>query len=114
MSALDDLPRLVQDADPSALPSIIGVLETVKAVAWSRLTSPLTPPAASAEDHLLTMPEVAERLGIKEHQAREMGRRKELPVVTVGLRRVRVSARALDEWIAVRRSGTLRPTKVRC
>ena len=51
------------------------------------------------------MPEAAERLGIKEHQAREMGRRHELPTIMVGERHVRVSARALEEWIRRRETG---------
>ena len=41
-------------------------------------------------------------------RAREMGRRGELPVILVGQRRVRVSGRALADWIAARDGGTLR------
>jgi excisionase family DNA binding protein len=61
--------------------------------------------AGPADDHLLTMPEVAERLGVTEHQAREMGRRQQLPVITVGDRFVRVRAGALEEWIRLRENG---------
>ena len=61
--------------------------------------------AATGEDRLLSMPEVAQRLGIKEHRARELGRRHELPTVTVGDRGVRVSTRGLDEWIRRRETG---------
>jgi excisionase family DNA binding protein len=53
------------------------------------------------------MPETAKRLGITEHQAREMGRRGELPIVTVGERFVRVRAAALEGWILRRERGTL-------
>ena len=62
---------------------------------------------SGASDRLLTMPRAAERLGITEHQAREMGRRGELPVVHVGERHVRVSARALEEWIKRRAQARL-------
>jgi excisionase family DNA binding protein len=87
---------------------LIGALESAKATAWARLTAPQSPePRTRNDDRLLTMPEVAGRLGITEHQAREMGRRGELPVVTVGMRAVRVSAHALAEWITARESGSL-------
>jgi hypothetical protein len=51
------------------------------------------------------MPQVADRLGVKEHQAREMGRRNELPVIVIGERFVRVRAGALEEWIRRRENG---------
>jgi hypothetical protein len=42
---------------------------------------------------------VAKKLNVTEHQAREMGRRHELPTVIVGDRFVRVRAGALEDWI---------------
>lgn len=96
-----DLRSLVESTPPAELPRLIGDLEAAKAAAWARLA--VTPaPAPPVEDRLLAMPEVAERLGTTEHQARELGRRGELPVVHVGERHVRVSARALHEWISRR------------
>lgn len=97
-----DLLVLVHDCVADRLPALIGQLEGARAAAWARLTTAEHPPVCT--ERLLTMPEVAERLGITEHQAREMGRRGELPVVHVGERRVRVNTRALEEWI---RRGTL-------
>jgi excisionase family DNA binding protein len=105
----EDLERLIAQAPTEDLPRLIGDLEAAKAQAWARLAMPkfLAANAAAGEDHLLSMPEVAIRLGIKEHQAREMGRRGELPLVKVGERFVRVREAALADWIKARERGTL-------
>lgn len=100
------LPDLVRAAAPESLPQIIGALEIAKAAALARLTAP-PPLAAPVKEQLLTMPEVAARLGITEHQTREMGRRGDLPVVAVGDRFVRVRSGALDDWIRRREGATL-------
>jgi excisionase family DNA binding protein len=99
-----DLPRIALEAPATELPELVGSLAEAQAVALARLTAagaPSTPP----QDQLLTMPEVAERLAITEHRAREMGRRGELPVVTVGERFVRVRRSALEEWVRRRENG---------
>jgi excisionase family DNA binding protein len=97
-----DLRALVDGAaTPEELAEVIGALEGAKASAYARLASK-TVPRPAAEDRLLNMVEVAERLGITEHQAREMGRRGEIPVTTVGERFVRVRASALEDWILQR------------
>jgi predicted DNA-binding transcriptional regulator AlpA len=103
-----ELAALAATTPDGDLPRLIGALEQAKALAWVRLTTraPADEPD-TREDRLLTMPLVAERLGITEHQAREMGRRGELPVVTVGERFVRVRSRSLEEWIRRREGGTL-------
>lgn len=94
------LEAAVAAAEPPELLALAGELQ---GRAWSRLF----PPQQSAEKYsLLTMSEVAERLGVTEHQAREMGRRGELPIVTVGERFVRVRATSLEEWIRRRENGT--------
>lgn len=67
--------------------------------------------APPEEDHLLDMAEVAKVLGVPEGQARDLGRRGELPVVTVG-RYVRVRASSLREWMDTREAGRLRPRRV--
>lgn len=104
----DGLGAIVAGSPTEELPRLIGDLEAAKAAAWARLATARGPSAASgASDRLLTMPRAAERLGITEHQAREMGRRGELPVVHVGERHVRVSARALEEWIKRRAQARL-------
>lgn len=110
----EDLGALVDAAADRELPQLIGALEAAKATALARLTSPARrhDVAGDAEEaRLLGMAEVAKRLGVTEHQARELGRRGELPTVTVGARGVRVSLRALEEWIAARERGSLRGGK---
>lgn len=101
--------RIVREADVSELAALAGKLREAELLAEMKLRSVTLTNGngREAEGRLLAMPEVAQRLGITEHQAREMGRRGELPVVTVGARRVRVSAHALAEWIAVRERGSL-------
>jgi predicted DNA-binding transcriptional regulator AlpA len=46
------------------LPRFLGDLETVRAVAWSRLTSPPHPAPENAADELLDVKAAAARLGI--------------------------------------------------
>ncbi len=53
-------------------------------------------------EELLTMKEVARRLAVPEAYARDLGRRRELPVVRVGAKYVRVRRSVLDAWIRQR------------
>ena len=101
----DELMKGVESATPSELPGIIGTLAQVHALALVRLVTPAVP-RDGHEDPLLSMPEVARRLGVPLAHARELGRRGELPVVHVG-RYVRVRAGALAEWMALRENGRL-------
>jgi predicted DNA-binding transcriptional regulator AlpA len=48
---------------PDELPRLLGDLETVRAVAWSRLTAP-APATQQARDELLDVEEAARRLGV--------------------------------------------------
>jgi excisionase family DNA binding protein len=97
-----ELCRLIGEALPEDLPALLGALETAKAEAWSRMAAAMRPSEAGPEEQerLLTLPEVAERLGESEHFARELGRRGELPLVRLGKRHLRVRPSALREWIA--------------
>ena len=100
-----DLSRIVLEVPAAELPGLVGALAQAQAVALARLTAdgaPSPPP----QDQLLTMPEVAERLAITEHRAREMGRRGELPVVVVGERFIRVRRSVLEEWVRRRENGS--------
>lgn len=101
----EDLQAAVAETPRQELPALVGVLAAAQAVALARLTTRTPEDRRPADDRLLTMPEVAERLGITEHQARAMGRRGELPTLTVGDRFVRVRATALEEWIRRRENG---------
>ena len=46
------------------LPEFIGELESIKAMAWARLTAPS--PVTQEHDELLPVPEAARRLGVSE------------------------------------------------
>ena len=105
MIPIPDLRSLVATAAPEDLPALVGALAQAQALALARLTTGTNEDRHSAEDRLMAMPAVAERLGITEHQAREMGRRGELPVITVGGRFVRVRPGALEDWIRHRENG---------
>jgi excisionase family DNA binding protein len=109
VTTLTDLRALVDHARAEELPALAGKLREAELLAEMRLRS-VTPDAngrRTEEDRLLAMPEVAERLGITLHHAREMGRRGELPVILVGERRVRIRATALEEWIRRRERNTV-------
>lgn len=99
---LRELNTVLENATAENLPEVLGVLERARARAFERL---MRSPAAPTEDPLLTMQDVAARLSIKVTQARELGRRGELPTLTVGERFVRVRQSSLAEWIRRREAG---------
>jgi hypothetical protein len=93
-----ELDRLISDAKPEEKSGLaLALLARLGALAAGMVAAPAVPPSGSgqAEDRLLDMREVAERLGIPEDRARDLGRRGELLVVTIGkYKRVRLSALA--------------------
>ena len=83
-------------------PRLLGELERLKAILWSRMVTGSCGAASSqlgADDVLLTLPQVAERLAIPTGYAYELARRDVLPVVRFG-KYVRVSQTSLTRWIA--------------
>jgi len=95
----DQLEAAVAQADPPELLQLAGELQgRAFRLTWDRTTE------APVEDALLTMPEVAKRLGCSEDHARTLGRTGELPTVQVG-RFVRVRASALERWIRTNEAG---------
>lgn len=70
----------------------------VALVARAGTESAPRPTAPGESDALLTMPEVAETLNIPESKVRELGRRGELPTVTIG-KYVRVRLTDLQQWL---------------
>jgi predicted DNA-binding transcriptional regulator AlpA len=88
------------------LPRFLGELETVRAVAWSRLTTS-APATQQSRDELLDIDEAAHRLGIsasylyRNHQRFPFSRR-------VG-RSLRFSAQGMDDYI--QQTGTLTPRR---
>ena len=102
-----DLAALVAAAAPEELWALIGQLEEAKARAIARLIAPTSASPAvplARGDRLLSMPQVAERLGLSLYTVRERGRRGELPVVKVG-RRVGVREESLRRFIDQRERG---------
>jgi predicted DNA-binding transcriptional regulator AlpA len=89
------------------LPRLLGELETVRAVAWSRLTLPA--PAQQPRDELLDVDEAAARLGMsasylyRNHRRFSFSRR-------VG-RSLRFSSEGIDSYI--QESGVLTPRRRR-
>lgn len=59
----DDVLKAARELPAEDLPSLIGQLETAKATAWARLTSPVSSPE---RDALLGVCEAARRLGVSE------------------------------------------------
>jgi len=106
---LTELEEAIRSAPVEDLPRLAGVLAEAQARLALRLAAPPTSSGngqAGGEDRLLTLPEVAEILGIPEEHAREMGRRGELVVIRVG-RYVRVRRAALSRWIELREKKAL-------
>ncbi len=106
--------RQLVNATPLAeLPEILGQLEAERLRGLMRIHAPLpfeAPAPADDTERLLTMQEVAQRLGVSLEHARELGRRGELATVRVGERYVRVRRAALDVFVARREAagGSLR------
>ena len=61
-SELQNVLLAIRQSAPEELPDFIGELESLKATAWARLTSPL--PTAQQHDSLLGIEEAADRLGL--------------------------------------------------
>lgn len=85
---------------PEAIPRLLGELERLRAELTLRLVTPAAPkPQADAEDDLLTVPEVAERLRVPKARVYELARSRDLPSVRLG-KCVRVRPEDLRVWIA--------------
>jgi predicted DNA-binding transcriptional regulator AlpA len=103
---LDAVMSAARTLAPDELPRLLGDLETVRAVAWSRLTAP-APPTQRGRDELLDIEEAARRLGIsasylyRNHRRFTFSRR-------VG-RSLRFSAEGIESYI--QQSGVLTPRR---
>jgi excisionase family DNA binding protein len=96
--AIENLAQAVQTVPVGELPALLGQVERVKALGWSRmLTGPVSMTGEAEE--LLTMAEAARRLSIPTSRAYELARQKKLPAVKIG-KYVRVSAQALAAYQA--------------
>ena len=103
---LDAVLNVARSLPADELPRFLGELETVRAVAWSRLTAP-APLAQQSRDQLLDVEEAAIRLGFstsylyRNHQRFQFSRR-------VG-RSLRFSAQGIDNYI--QQTGALTPRR---
>jgi excisionase family DNA binding protein len=106
---VEEVRRLVSATPVTELPELLGQLEAERLRGLVRIHAPAGIPTTAqpeAEESLLTMGDVAARLGVSLEHARELGRRGELPTVRVGERYVRVRRAALEAFVAEReRSG---------
>ena len=96
------LEAAVARVEVTECPRLLGELERLKAMLWSRMVTRSCGAVSShpdADDVLLTIPQVAERLAIPTGHAYDLARRDLLPVVRFG-KYVRVSAARLTRWIA--------------
>jgi len=95
----DELGRQIGQASPEELPQLVGQLEAAKAAAWARL---MTKPATGndTDEQLLTLPAVAELLGVPPDRAYDLARQGQLPVVEIGKRYKRVRRSALKAFLS--------------
>jgi excisionase family DNA binding protein len=102
MKTLAELPALALNDD---IPILIGALEQCKTALFGRFVSrPVDRECSSrAPQGLLTIPEVACRLGLPKGRVYELARQGRLPTVRIG-KYVRVDAGGLQEWITQQRS----------
>jgi excisionase family DNA binding protein len=103
-SLLTTIEQDLTELTPRDVATLLGDLERLRAVLWARLTvasasAHPAPAIVESTDRLLTIPEVATRLGVPTAYAYELARRRQLPVLRVGLRYLRVPAAGLATWI---------------
>jgi excisionase family DNA binding protein len=99
----------VMGAQPSEMPDIVASLASLTTLVTSRLLE-MVPRGQS--ERLLTMKDAAERLGVAEETARELGRRGDLPIVQIGRSR-RVRESAIERFVETRERGGQRPSTYR-
>ena len=99
---VDELERLVESAPLADMAALLGDLERLRALAWTRLnveTRPQTHAAPGATpDRLLTARQAAEILGVKERWVRDHADRLG-GVVRLPGKQLRFSEKKLRRWI---------------
>lgn len=107
----EELRHAISTVALAELPELLGVLEAERVRGLMRIGHEAAPPSSSRVEDvqaLLTMSEVAARLGVSLEHARELGRRLQLPTVRVGQRYVRVRRAALEAFIEQRERSAQR------
>jgi excisionase family DNA binding protein len=95
---LTALEQAVQEMPLSDLPAVLGHLEKLKVVAWSRMLT--GPQNGQGDDELLTVPEVATRLKVSKDRAYELVHRGDIKKTPIGTRSVRVKPSDLAAYLA--------------
>lgn len=99
--------RAIAEVSIQEIPSILGDLERLKASGWARLTAPqikVNNQTLEGEDQLLTVEEVAKKLGVPRDWIYR--RTRKLPfTVRLGPRHVRFSLRGLERYIRQRQKS---------
>lgn len=91
--------QAVEELPLEALPKLLGVLEQVKATAWTRIHC--GQPQAGESNELMTVPQVAAKLKISQYRAYELLRTGQIRATRLG-RSVRVKPSDLDDYLAGR------------
>ena len=91
------LEQIVAQLPLDAIPGLIGELERLKALTWTRITGERVT-TSMEDDDLLTIREVARRLKISEYRAYELARQNILKSVRLG-KSVRVKPSALADYL---------------
>ena len=98
IQVVENWERVVSQAAAADLPSLIGHLERLKAIAHFRMLKEATLHTEVHEENMfLTIPEVANRLGIPQSRAYELARQHKLQAVRIG-KYVRVPLGKLQEY----------------
>ncbi len=105
-SLLTQLEKVLSDAPDESVPVLLGDLERLKGILWTRLFSTRSQsgprPDGAGGQGLLSIPEVADRLSLPQGLVYELARQGRLPIVRIG-KYVRVEPGQLEKWIEKRR-----------
>ena len=101
MELIGKLDLELSKLSPAQYPGLLGELERLKAVLWTRVLKidmPSEDRSAQTQD-LLDIPEVAKLLNIPQSRAYELSRRQDgFPTVRIG-KYIRVNPSALELWV---------------
>jgi predicted DNA-binding transcriptional regulator AlpA len=101
MDLIGKLDLELNKISPAQCPGLLGELERLKAVLWTRVLKSDVPSEGSSRqiNELLDIPEVAKVLNIPKSRAYELSRRQDgFPTVRIG-KYVRVHSSVLEQWV---------------
>lgn len=96
------LEAVVSSAPIEEIPSLLGLVEKIKAVGWGRMVARAQPEqqGTTSTPTLWTAPEVAQRLNRKKSFVYEMARQKKLKSVKLGKKYVMFTEEAVQNFLA--------------